>query len=183
MSLKLIREIGLTFNSPIIDIGGGASTLIDFLLSDGFTDLTVIDLSKRALDFSKQRLKERALIVNWIEGDVTIFHDQCKYQLWHDRAVFHFLVSESDQNRYLEVLNSVLKIGGHFIISTFAEDGPEKCSGLEIVRYSQHELINRVGQNFECKKFEKEVHISPGGLEQKFNYWLFQKKKNNCQIN
>lgn len=175
ISLELIRELELLETASIIDIGEGASTLVDYLIKDGFLDISVFDLSSKAMSYSQERLKEDKSKVDWIEGDITEFSFDRKFNLWHDRAVFHFLVDSVDQDNYLKILNSSLKESGYLIISTFAEDGPLKCSGLEIVRYSKDEMIKRVGKNFKCIKFEKETHISPGGMEQKFNYWVFQK--------
>lgn len=177
MNLSLIRELKLNKDATILDVGAGSSTLVDYLLQDGFQNIFLLDLSKNAFDQSKTRLGEKGKKVQWLEGDVRTFNFNQKFDLWHDRAVFHFLTNIEDQNSYLKNLNDSLKIGAYFIISTFAENGPLKCSGLEIVRYAKDELIQKVGSSFELLDFQKEDHVSPGGMEQKFNYWVFKKIK------
>lgn len=175
LSMKFIENLGLSPSASIIDVGAGASTLPDSLLKSCFFDISVIDLSLKALEQSKERLGEDASKINWLVGDITSFHLNRKYDLWHDRAVFHFLKDSDSQIQYLKNLKCSIKSGGHIIIATFAEDGPLKCSGLEIVRYSKDELIRKF-KDFELVEFRKETHLSPGGMEQKFNYWVFQYK-------
>lgn len=177
VSMQLISNLNLSLNANILDAGGGASTLVDKLLDQGFQDISVIDLSENALNQSKNRLGATASNISWIVGDITNYDFQVKFDLWHDRAVFHFLISKDDQENYIVNLNKCLDVGSFFIISTFAEDGPLKCSGLEIVRYSKEELVNKFAGNFELIDFQKETHVSPGGMEQKFNYWVFRKCK------
>jgi len=177
MSLDLIRGLHLNDHANIIDVGAGSSTLVDFLIKDNFQSIYLLDLSLMAFDQSKKRLGGNSKFINWIEGDVCHFKSSQKFDLWHDRAVFHFLTKVEDQDNYLTSLNRSLNVGAYFIISAFAEDGPSKCSGLEIVRYAKNELIDKIGFNFELINFQKEAHISPGGLEQKFNYWVFKKVK------
>ncbi len=176
-SLSLIRGLQLEKTSKILDVGAGSSTLVDFLLKDGFQFIYLLDISQNAFSQSKKRLGEMSKKVNWLEGDVRNFQHSQKFDLWHDRAVFHFLTNTEDQNKYLKRLNDSLEIGAFFIISTFAEDGPLKCSGLEIVRYAKDELIHNMGVNFELMDFKKETHTSPGRMKQKFNYWVFKKLK------
>ncbi len=177
MSLSLISGLGLAKTARILDVGAGSSTLVDFLLAYGFQSISLLELSQNAFLQSKERLGDKSEKVNWLEGDVTGFKANEKFDLWHDRAVFHFLTNAQDQNKYIKSLNDSLKVGAFFIISTFAEDGPLKCSGLEIVRYAKDELIAKIGSNFELLDFKKETHVSPGGMEQKFNYWVFKKLK------
>jgi len=172
-SLELIREAQLNSGKPIIDVGAGASTLVDHLLNQAHTDVTAFDLSETALDAAKMRLGDRAEQVHWICDDITSYEFAKKYALWHDCAVFHFLVDEKDRELYLDNLKKTLMVKGYLVISTFAEDGPEKCSGLKIVRYSKDAMCEILGFDFKLLKFIKETHISPTGLEQKFNYWLF----------
>ncbi|HKJ87557.1 MAG TPA: class I SAM-dependent methyltransferase, partial [Gammaproteobacteria bacterium] len=136
LSLKLMGEADISLDTPILDAGGGASNLVDHLLDGGYTDVTVLDLSATALEHARRRLGERAARVSWIEGDVTAFRPERAYGLWHDRAVFHFLTDPSDRAAYGEVLHRALPVGGRAVIATFGPDGPEKCSGLPVVRYS-----------------------------------------------
>lgn len=177
MSLKLIRNLQLDKSDSILDVGAGASTLVDFLLRDGFQNIYLLELAQSAFEQTKKRLDKVNNEVYWLVGDVRDFKSPAQLNLWHDRAVFHFLIKSEDQESYIKNLNASLKIGAYFIIATFAEDGPLKCSGLEIVRYSKEELVNKVGTNFELLDFQKESHISPSGMEQKFNYWVFKRVK------
>ena len=175
LSLSLIRGLELTKDLQILDVGAGSSTLVDFLLRDGYQNISLLDLSKNAFKQSKERLGKKIEKIHWLVGDVRTFNFKQKFDLWYDRAVFHFLTDVVDQNSYLKNLNDSLKTGAYFIISTFAEDGPLKCSGLEIARYAKDELIQKIGPNYKLLNFQKETHVSPGGMEQKFNYWVFKK--------
>ena len=175
-SLKLIKQYISNLDARILDVGAGSSTLSDYLLKEGYRNISLLDISASAFDQSKQRLGSKADELNWLIGDITNFDFNQDYDLWHDRAVFHFLVNSEDQEKYIQTLKDTLRSSGIFIISTFAEDGPLKCSGLEIVRYSKDELIHRVGDEFELLEFCKEEHVAPHGLEQKFNYWVFKKR-------
>ena len=165
---------------PVIDIGGGASRLVDHLLLDGFGDVTVLDLSGAALEVGRKRLGAEAAKADWIVGDVTKWRATRGYGLWHDRAVFHFLTKERDRAGYVTAMAAALPVGGHAIIASFAEDGPEKCSGLEVVRYSPDglaaELQNLAPGVFapvEARHFE---HVTPGGARQKFQVSVFRKE-------
>ena len=141
-SLEMILRAGLDRNSEIIDVGGGASTLVDDLLNDGYKRVTVLDMSQEALNVSKQRLAGQSKNVAWIEGDITAVDlPEYHYDLWHDRAVFHFLTRSEDRYRYLNRLTKALKPAGHVIIATFASQGPTHCSGLDVVRYSPEGLL------------------------------------------
>lgn len=175
MSLNLIKNLQLDISNSILDVGAGASTLVDFLLRDGFKNIYLLELAQSAFDQTRKRLASRSNEIQWLVGDVRDFKVPVQLDLWHDRAVFHFLTQSEDQESYVKNLNASLKVGAYFIIATFAEDGPLKCSGLEIVRYSKEELVNKVGKNFELLDFQKETHISPSGMEQKFNYWVFKR--------
>jgi 2-polyprenyl-3-methyl-5-hydroxy-6-metoxy-1,4-benzoquinol methylase len=176
VSVDLIDKLDLSKESSILDVGGGASTLIDSLIEKEFKKITVLDLSENALKQSQKRIGEKTSYISWCVGDVIDFKFNKKFDLWHDRAVFHFLTQESEQEKYISNLEASTKRGSHFIISTFAEDGPLKCSGLEIVRYSKDNLVDKFSAHFECIEFKKETHTSPTGMEQKFNYWVFRKK-------
>jgi SAM-dependent methyltransferase len=175
-SLGLIQKISLPKDAAILDIGGGASTLVDHLLEDHYQNITVFDLSSSALDQAQRRLGKNGDIVEWRVGNILDVDIEKKYQLCHDRAVFHFLTSETDRAKYLDSLNHLCSEHGHFIIATFAEDGPFKCSGLDICRYAKDDLVDYFSKDFELIEFLKEDHVSPNNKVQKFNYWLFQKK-------
>ena len=169
-SLDLIKAAGVSLNDPIIDIGGGASTLADHLLDAGYADLTALDLTETALDHSRKRLGERADSVNWIVSDVVHFEPQRLYQLWHDRAVLHFLTDATDRERYVGVLRRALAPGGYAVIATFGPAGPLKCSGLEIRRYTVRMLEELLGAEFELQSHELENHRTPMGATQQFLY-------------
>lgn len=175
-SLRMLHNTGLGKNAAIIDVGGGTSTLVDDLVAEGYTDVTVIDLSSAALAVAKQRLGPHSNAVHWIEGDITqvefpIHH----FDIWHDRAVFHFLTDPADRNAYVaQVMNSV-RPGGHVIVATFAEDGPEKCSGLSVMRYQPESLHAEFGDAFRLVNHAKEAHHTPFGTVQQFIYCYCRK--------
>eukprot|EP01126_Amoeba_proteus_P005562 TRINITY_DN1188_c0_g1_i3.p1 TRINITY_DN1188_c0_g1~~TRINITY_DN1188_c0_g1_i3.p1 ORF type:complete len:227 (-),score=22.11 TRINITY_DN1188_c0_g1_i3:95-775(-) len=178
LSLDLIRSVTTKPRSEtkIIDVGGGASVLVDFLLDDGFTHITVNDISKNGLEISQQRLGDRAKLVRWLEGDVTDLNSETgPCDIWHDRAVFHFMISTEDQEKYKKVLNAIVPQGGYFIISTFASDGPEKCSGLPVCRYSVDSLRDTFGPSFQLAQSHRYEHPTPFGTVQLFNYVMFKK--------
>lgn len=177
ITLDLIESIGIDHDSKIIDVGGGASVLVDKLLEKGFGNLTVLDISSKSLNYAKERLGKLAAQVSWIEADVTEFDPPQKYDLWHDRAVFHFLTDPNDRMKYTQNIQKALNPGGNVIIATFAIDGPPKCSGLDVERYSDEKLKNEFGGSFELIKSIKEAHVTPWGSEQKFIYCYFKKLK------
>lgn len=177
-SLDLIAAAGLGRAQEIIDIGGGASLLVDKLMEKGFEKVTVLDISPAALNQAKSRLGKNAQKISWIEADITGFEPEHQFDLWHDRAVFHFLTDADDRKKYLNVMNRAVAPGGHLIIATFALEGPPKCSGLEVVRYSQESLAREIGRNFELKESVEELHVTPSGARQKFNYCRFKNLKN-----
>ena len=148
-SLESIAQVGATPNSAIIDVGGGASRLVDNLVEKGFLDVTVLDLSGASLAAAKTRLGSHAAYVHWIVADATIWDPPKAYDIWHDRAAFHFLTEEKDRDAYIARLKRALKTGGHAIIATFAMDGPEKCSGLPVVRYDAASLGRTLGRSGE----------------------------------
>lgn len=175
-SLQLIRGTGLPTSAAIIDVGGGASTLVDDLLADGYTGVTVLDLSAAALDVTRRRLGDRATQVRWVDGDITRLELPVHaYDIWHDRAVFHFLTEEEDRRAYVESVLRSVKPGGHVIVATFAEDGPLQCSGLPVMRYDPEALHAQFGAPFQLVKHEREEHETPLGTVQAFVYCYCRK--------
>lgn len=175
-SLELINRTGIAKAAQIIDVGGGASTLVDDLLSQGFGHITVLDIASAALEKSQARLGTRATSVTWVEADITQASlPPSHYDLWHDRAVFHFLTDAKDRRSYIKALERSLKPSGHLIVATFAPDGPKKCSRLDIVRYSPDELRGEFGDDFRLIESTDEAHQTPFGTEQRFIYCHFQK--------
>jgi len=176
-SLNFINKLNLDKSASIIDVGGGASTLVDGLLANGYSNLTVLDLSSAALEITKKRNSSNSEIVHWQEADVTeVKFSKHQFEVWHDRAVFHFLTKLGDREAYIRnVLHSVRPCG-HIIISTFADDGPTQCSGLPVMRYSAEALHAEFGENFLLKDQLKENHSTPFGTTQKFVFCQFVKK-------
>lgn len=175
-SLGLIRRVAEPPTAAIIDVGGGASTLVDDLLAAGYEHPTVLDLSDTALAVARERLGPHAGRVRWIAGDVTaIGLSGHAYDVWHDRAVFHFLTDEDERRAYVAQLTHALKPGGHAIIATFALDGPTECSGLPVMRYSPATLHAELGTAFMLVEHSDEAHVTPAGRTQHFVYCLFAK--------
>ena len=175
-SLDLIADVGATSASAVIDIGGGASRLADHLLGRGFRDVTVLDLSEAALEAAKARLGTRARQVHWIVADVTAWDPPRAYDIWHDRAAFHFLTEDGDRAAYIERLERGLKLGGHAIVATFALDGPERCSGLPVVRYDAASLGETLGRAFQLVDARRQAHATPWGSEQSFQFSVFRRR-------
>ena len=173
LSLSLIARAAAALDSPIIDVGGGASTLVDELCDRGYHNISVLDVSASALTHAKNRLAHKAAAVHWYEEDVTRFKPPQRFALWHDRAVFHFLTAKTDRSRYVEVLEQALEPGGHFIIMAFAVGGPLHCSGLDIVQYDVDKLKAELGAGFELVETGHEIHKTPLGGQQKFAYFHF----------
>jgi len=171
LSLQLIRGTQLALDAPIIDVGGGASMLVDKLCHEGYSNVSVLDVSENALVHAKDRLADQAAMVEWFEEDVTRFNPPHRFALWHDRAVFHFLTARADRERYINVLKQALEPGGHLIMMTFAIDGPAKCSGLDIVQYDANKLMAELGPGFKLEETGFELHITPAGGQQKFAYF------------
>jgi SAM-dependent methyltransferase len=169
-SLRYIRDAVPNRNAAVIDVGGGASTLVDHLLDAGFNDVTVVDISDKALQQARQRLGDRADAVNWVVADVRAFLPERTFSIWHDRAVLHFLVDAEDRARYLEALRRALLPGGKLVLSTFGPDGPLRCSGLQIRRYDIEMLMQLLGPDFELQGHELEDHETPAGAKQQFLY-------------
>jgi len=174
-SLNLIAEVGLGKNAGIIDIGAGDSKLVDNLLALGFRNITVLDISSVALEKAKKRLGNRADAVKWIVSDLREFETSDRYDIWHDRAVLHFLTREEDINKYVEVVRRLLKTNGYLILSTFSENGPKRCSGLDIKQYSEDSIKELFSDFKHLKSFEEE-HLTPWGASQIFMYIIFRKK-------
>lgn len=175
LSLKLIRRTGIGPDAPIIDGGGGASTLVDHLLLGGFRDLTVLDIASSALQQAKARLGDRAEEVNWTVSDVTTWRPARKHRLWHDRAMLHFMTEPAQQAAYAETLRAALDGDGWAIIAGFAPGGPAKCSGLEIVQHDGQSLSRILGDEFQLMETHGEIHLTPWGSEQAFRYHLFRR--------
>ncbi len=174
-SIDLIKATGVEKSAFIIDVGGGASTLVDFLLVAGYQNISVLDIAHSAIAQAKARLGSHAEAVEWLEQDVTKFSMKAAFDVWHDRAVFHFLTDEKDRLSYLQVMNDALKGGGHAIMATFNLDGPEKCSGLDIVRYSPETMAATLGEGFQLIETKLEKHETPDGHIQSFVYCRFVK--------
>ena len=175
-SFELISKTNIAKDSPVIDIGGGASTLVDDLLNDGITNVTVLDVSSESLEVSKKRLGKQVSKVHWLAADVTTVDlPKNHYVLWHDRAVFHFLTERGDREKYKQILNQALTSKGFVIISSFSLTGPEKCSGLEVVRYSPETLLRELGSGFKLLESENETHKTPFNTTQDFVYCLMQR--------
>ena len=174
-SLDWITELSLDANVPIIDVGGGASTLVDDLLERGYSAITVLDLAAPALELIRARLGEKGSTVTWLCGDVTeIELSENAFELWHDRAVFHFLTDAGDRERYRANLCKALRPGGHVIIGTFAPEAPPRCSGLPVQRYDLDLLRETLGGEFELRRHQEEMHVTPGGVEQMYLYCEFR---------
>ncbi|MDX1977090.1 MAG: class I SAM-dependent methyltransferase [Pseudanabaenaceae cyanobacterium bins.68] len=176
LSMQLIERMELDHSAQVIDVGGGASTLVDSLLDKGYQQLTVLDISATALQVAQKRLGLQAHAVTWLEADVTQVDLPCRfYDIWHDRAVFHFLTRAADRQKYVEAVTQSIKPGGHMIIATFDIDGPSRCSGLEVIGYSPDRLANEFGDNFDLVDSMSEVHQTPFATKQKFTYCHFRK--------
>jgi 2-polyprenyl-3-methyl-5-hydroxy-6-metoxy-1,4-benzoquinol methylase len=174
-SLELIDLVPPTPESAIVDIGGGASRLVDKLVVRGFSRVTVLDISEAALEAAKARLGERASQVQWIVADVTKWCPTQTFDVWHDRAAFHFLVDPVDRSAYVTRLKQAIKPGGHVIIGTFAIDGPEKCSGLPVNRYDAASLAKELGEGFELMESRRQDHSTPWKSAQRFQFCIFRR--------
>lgn len=176
LSLRRIKATGLPGTATLIDVGGGASTLVDGLLAAAYSDITVLDMSATALHAAQARLARHAGRAKWIEADITeVELPASAFDLWHDRAVFHFLVDADDRRRYVQQLTHALKPGGHAIIATFAEDGPAQCSGLPVMRYRADGLAAELGEGFDLSWHQHATHHTPFGTTQQFMWCGFRK--------
>jgi SAM-dependent methyltransferase len=171
LSLELIRHCHLEADDAIIDVGGGASMLVDCLVHNGFSRVAVLDVSGTALAISRSRIGEQSAGIEWIESDITAFEPAHDFRLWHDRALFHFLTEPADRRRYIEVLKRTLSPGGHLILASFAVGGPERCSGLPIVQYDGPKLLAELGDEFDLVEQRRENHVTPAGKAQQFAWF------------
>jgi ubiquinone/menaquinone biosynthesis C-methylase UbiE len=174
LSLALIKSAQIPVDGGVLDVGGGASVLVDRLLDAGYAQLGVLDISAEALALARQRLGARAGSVEWFEADVTKFQPPHRFPLWHDRAVFHFLTAAADRRAYRATLERTLAPGGAVIIATFASNGPPQCSGLDVARYDEQTLSAELGTAFALREVRRETHRTPWNTEQRFVYCRFQ---------
>lgn len=175
ISLDFVHSFNLSRKASIIDVGGGESRLVDFLLEEGYEDITVLDISKYALEKSKQRLGEKGENVHWVVSDVNEFHSDKRYDLWHDRATFHFLTMEEEIEKYLLNARLSIKNNGFLVIGTFSMSGPTKCSGLDIRQYSEESLNGKFASGFKKLRCMTDDHVTPFGIVQNFLFCSFQR--------
>ncbi len=173
-SLDFVRSFNLAKTANIIDVGGGDSKLVDFLLNEGYENISVLDISEKAIERAKHRLGEKATKVNWIVSDITDFHPRIEYDCWHDRATFHFLTSSDDINKYLIIARQAVK--GYMTIGTFSDKGPKKCSMLNVHQYTEEQLQQQLHDCFEKLKCVTEDHSTPFNTKQNFLFCSFKRK-------
>jgi ubiquinone/menaquinone biosynthesis C-methylase UbiE len=176
-SLELLHQLGVGPSNAIIDVGGGASTLVDALLDQGLGKITVLDISSAALEHAKARLGPRSAAVVWIEADITRADlGAAAYDVWHDRAVFHFLTDDGDRRRYVAAASRALRPGGAAVIATFSLQGPTRCSGLDVMRYDSELLARELGSEFVLDRSLDNVHHTPSGIAQAFTYTVLRRR-------
>lgn len=177
VSLSLIRSVTSDLaESSVLDVGGGASTLVDDLIAANVSDISVLDVSERALELAQARLGDQASAVSWIHADLLQWQPERTYSVWHDRAVLHFLVKHSERRRYREVLLTATSVGSVAVIGVFSEHGPTKCSGLDVQRFSIDLLVETVGPGFELVQDSIDVHTTPAGVAQEFRWGVFRRR-------
>jgi len=176
LSLELIRAVVPATGGRIIDVGGGTSVLVDRLLKLPFEAIAVLDISETALGKARLRLGERARRVRWLSADVTDVDDLGTFDIWHDRAVFHFLTDVSDRKRYVELARRTVPEGGHLIVASFADDGPKRCSNLDVCRYNAESMAAELGEGFSLVREARETHTTPWGSSQAFFYGVFRRQ-------
>jgi 2-polyprenyl-3-methyl-5-hydroxy-6-metoxy-1,4-benzoquinol methylase len=170
-SLELIERASVSRKAAVIDVGGGESTLVDDLLARGYQNITLLDISQEAIDANKKRLGKEAERVHWLTADITeVELEPERFDVWHDRAVFHFLTASNDRVAYVRQVVKAVKHGGHVIVSTFGPEGPTRCSGLDVVRYDAESLHNEFGKRFRLLESSKQLHYTPVGTLQQFLY-------------
>ena len=174
-SLELIADSGVAREDPIVDVGGGASRLVDDLLAAGYRDLSVLDIADEPLALARRRLGDQAAHVAWIVADVRAWEPPRRYALWHDRAVLHFLVDPDDRDRYVQRVRTALAPGGAAVIATFAPDGPVQCSGMPVQRYDAEQLESLLGGGFTLVYHHYDTHRTPSGADQRFVYVLLRR--------
>ncbi len=175
-SLDFFDEFHIPLDAKIIDVGGGDSYLVDFLLQKGYQNITVLDVSEKAIQRAKDRLKEKASLVQWIVSDVTKFQPNELYDVWHDRAVFHFLTTDEDIESYRILTSKTISLNGYFFLGTFSENGPLKCSGIPIRQYSIAQMKDVFKLDFTCLKSFTQDHHTPMNTIQNFTHCCFQRK-------
>jgi SAM-dependent methyltransferase len=175
-SLDFIHSFGLTKTAKIIDVGGGDSKLVDYLLEEGFENITVLDISAKALEKAKQRLGDTAEKINWVVSDITEFQPDTVFDVWHDRATFHFLTTSEQVTKYLDTVRN--SVSGFLTIGTFSDNGPEKCSGLQIKQYSEEKLTAELQNGFDKLRCITEDHTTPFNTKQNFLYCSFKRHLN-----
>lgn len=175
ISMSLIAEVAVSKSARILDVGGGASLLVDSLLNQGYEHVAVLDIAAPSLEHARHRLGEKAHNVEWIVADVLDMPKLGEFDIWHDRAVFHFLLDENDRQKYVNLARRTIPVGGHAIISTFALDGPPTCSGLEVCRYNGETLTSQLGKGFQLIRTVSETHVTPSGKPQAFLYALLRR--------
>lgn len=172
-SITLIERYA-SRHGPIVDVGAGTSAVVDQLLDDGFTDLTVLDISDAAIAITQRRLGDRAQDVRWLVGDVLTHQFERRFVVWHDRAVFHFLISSRDRRQYVRQLERALAPGGHVVLATFGREGPTECSGLSVQRYGDADIRAAFGAAFSLIEYAETLHTTPGGAEQQFAFGVLR---------
>ncbi len=175
ISLDYLHSFNLPKTAKIIDVGGGDSLLVDFLLGEGYEDVTVLDISEKAIEKAKQRLGEKASKVNWVVSDAAAFKPSDKYDFWHDRAAFHFFTDEAEISKYIQTVQQLVASGGYLVLGTFSEKGPEKCSGLPVKQYSEAAMKERLQQFFEKVKCLTVEHLTPSEKVQEFIFCGFKR--------
>ncbi len=174
LSLDFILKSNIDKNQRLIDIGGGASILVDHLIEKGFNEVSVLDISEKALQHSKERLKEKAKQITWYVEDILNFTAPHKFDLWHDRAVFHFLTDEQDRKQYIKILKENLNYQGYIIIATFGRHGLKQCSNLPVQQHDEQSILNEFGQEFTLLETVDEIHFTPKNIQQQFTYFHLQ---------
>lgn len=175
LSLRMFASAGVTAADSVIDVGGGASTLVDALLEQGYGDVTVLDISTAGIRAAQSRLGESANLVRWVTADLLDWRPDRTFGVWHDRAVLHFMTSDDARDRYLGVLAKATSVGSVAVFATFAPDGPEQCSGLAVRRYSADDLIALLGAHWRPTAIDREEHRTPGGAVQPFTWAAFRR--------
>lgn len=175
ISLDMIHQLNLPKDAAFIDIGGGESKLVDYLLDEGFQNITVLDISSNAIEKAKNRLGNKAHQVTWIVSDIIDFNPKEKYDCWHDRATFHFLTEDKDIQKYVHLVNNF--VNKYLVIGTFATDGPLKCSGLEVTQYNENSMEDRFSQHFKQMPCVRQIHVTPFNREQNFIFCSFERIK------
>ncbi|MBT1689795.1 class I SAM-dependent methyltransferase [Dawidia soli] len=176
-SLDLVHTFSVRKDAPIIDVGGGESRFVDFLLDQGYSDITVLDISEQALENTRKRLGAKATNVRWIVSDVTAFEPSRRFTVWHDRATFHFLTTEIQIARYVQIASQAISYDGYMAIGTFSDNGPAKCSGLAIKQYSEDTLSQTLAGSFNKIRCVTEDHITPFQTVQNFLFCSFKRKE------